>query len=172
MKERSDNLCNFYILPLLGYNKTSFGGVGNFVNSYLTQNLSHVVVELNASVGDFEYSKHYVTDITGENGNIFVFFEIEPKWAETIELFVQGKYSKFPHDAKLIIKQLSGLKYKMPRDGQLISSKFLLALDKDPDLRKKLEKELDVKLSHDAELVDIPGSNNFFQVSVEDVVHR
>jgi hypothetical protein len=165
--ERSDNLCNFYILPLLGVNKSSFGGSGNFINSYLTTELTHVIVELRNPYGAYNTHKEYVTDYYSDQGILTVVFNLPVQFRATAAKFKEGRYSQFSSEAKQLIKSKSGLNYKIPDGyGKLRSAKKLLALDKDKDLRKAMEEELAVKISPTAELMDIPDDTEFKELEL------
>ncbi len=168
--KRSDNLCNFYILPLLGLNKTSFGGSGNFVNSYLSKDTNYIVIVLKGATPSFEEHQYYVTDFLNITGQVVLVFNVPIEFKPTIVKFIEGKYSQFSPPAKQLIKQKSGLNYKAPIGGGKVSTaRELLALDRDPDLKKVWEQELGVKLAADAELMDIPDERNFYDFKVQQV---
>lgn len=165
-QKRSTNLCSIYILPLIDLNKYSFGDVTNFVNSYLNEDDLLVVVKVQKPVknmlthGLFRFSYD-------QDGHVYYVFELPTKYSEIAKKFREGKYSLFSEEAKNQIKKRSGLSYRVPTSaGGVKSAKELLALDKDKKLREKWEAELDVKLSQDAELMDIPGEDNFIQLSM------
>jgi hypothetical protein len=163
--KRSDNLCNYYILPLVRLNSASFGGVLNFVNSYLSQDNRYVIVELKEARTDFEKHSAYVAD--WEEENLMVVFEIPEKYRRDAEKFREGKYSQFSQGAKELIRRGSGLKYREPAGkGQYRTARELLAFEKDETLRKTLESELAVKISKDAELMDIPHEGNFYTLDL------
>lgn len=164
--KRSDNLCNFYILPLLGLNKLSFGGGSNFINSYISQDNKYMVVEIKDAKTPFDEHQNYVTDYSAGDKTTIV-FTIPPEFEETILRFRAGKYSQFSSQVKTIIKQKSGLKYKVPTiNGKVTSARELLALDKDKDLKEIWEREIGCKLSDDAELVSIPTDNNYYELNL------
>lgn len=168
--KRSENLCNFYILPLLGLNKTSFGGSMNFVNSYLSTDSLYVVVELLQPTKEtFESHTNYVLDFEDKGRHLLV-FGIPEEYLPSVEMFKAGKYSQFQTQAKELIKKKSGLNYKVPiGGGKVRSARELLALDKDQDLRRLLEEELKVKIDAEAELMDIPNDNNFYNLRLQPI---
>jgi hypothetical protein len=130
----------------------------------------HVLVELHNPYGDYELHGHYRTDYRADSGVITVVFSLPPQFRATAAKFKEGKYSQFSSEAKQLIKAKSGLNYKVPDgSGKLTSSKILLALDKDPDLRADWEKKLAVKLHPDAELMDIPSEREFKELALESV---
>jgi hypothetical protein len=166
--KRSDNLCNYYILPLIGLSKSSFGSMSNFINSYVSTDNKHIIVELKEARGSFEEHPHYVTDIF--TGTTLIIFNVPADIIPTIVKFREGRYSQFSPQAKELIKKKSGLNYKVPiGGGKVRSARELLALDKDKDLKKLIEEELVVKLGSDAELVSIPDENNFYELNLSPV---
>lgn len=166
--KRSDNLCNYYILPLLGLSKSSFGRASNFINSYISTDNKHIIVEVKELQGSFEQHPNYVLDLF--SGTTLIVFSIPAEHMPTIIKFREGKYSQFSLQAKELIKKKSGLNYKVPTGGGKVrSARELLALDKDKDLKKLIEEELVVKLSNDAELVSIPDENNFYELNLTPV---
>ncbi len=167
--KRSDNLCNIYILPLLNLTRNSFGERSNFVNSYLSNDRKHLIVEVKKLYSHIFDHSQYVTDMTSGD-KTYVVFSIPSQYEDTVKKFVEGKYSQFDPNVKHIIKTRSGLKYKLPvANNKVSTARELLALDKDPDLRNTLERELDVKISADAELMSIPSEDNFLDVVIEPV---
>jgi hypothetical protein len=167
--KRSVNLCSIYMLPLLGLNQFSFGSPGKFVNSYLTEDDEHIVVECthpfsviitnhtNYKFGFDMNESHYAVF------NVPVFF----KDKGDIQKFREGKYSKLSDSAKEAVRKKSGLTYKRPAaKGGYESALELLALDKDKELKKYWEDRLAVRLSDEAELVSIPGEDNFFNLNL------
>lgn len=167
--KRSDNLCNVYILPLLNLTRNSFGERSNFVNSYITHDRKNLVVEVKKLYSHIFDHVYYVTDMTAGD-KTYVIFSIPSQYEDTVKKFVEGKYSQFDPNVKHIIKTRSGLKYKLPvANNKVSTARELLALDKDPDLKETLEKELDVKISKDAELMSIPSEENFLDVVIEPV---
>lgn len=164
--ERSVNLCSYFILPLIGLNRLSFGDSKNFINSYLTPELTHIIVELQKPIGSYQDHSEYVTDYT-KDGVVTIIFRLPSIYRATAAKFKEGKYSQFSSEAKQLIKKKSGLNYKVPNGaGKLHSSKKLLALDKDVELKQHLEKELAVKLGKDAELLSIPDDSEFKEIQL------
>lgn len=176
--KRSDNLCNFYILPLIGLNKLSFGGVNNFINSYVSNDDKHIVVEMKEAKTNFQTHKNYVTDFVTDK--VAVVFNIPQEFADTISKFRQGKYSHFTAQVKKIIKDRSGLKWKVVvagpsrEDGKknTLTARELLIFGDEEDhqaLRETLEDELGVRLPKDAELISVPDDNNFYNLAISTI---
>lgn len=169
--KRSDNLCNFYILPLLNLNRRSFGKSSNFINSYISKDDKYVVVEVKEAKTDFEEHSLYVTDFVTDF-KVVVVFTVPQEFADTISKFKAGKYSQFSQQVKQTIIDKSGLLWKMKTPtGKFISARELLALDRAEELREILEEEIQVKISEDAELVSIPDENNFYDLSLSTITH-
>jgi len=163
----SNNLCSIYLLPLVGCNSNSFG-IGNFVNSYLSETNEYLVVKLKQINSVIKLNPNYKFNYSQDNA-VSVVYEIPKQHQEAVQLFREGKYSKFPEESKQIIRINSKLiyKFKLP-NGLHKSAPELLVLDKDPTLRQLLEKELECKLPKDAELASIPGEDNFTVLTLSD----
>lgn len=168
-----DNITNYYMLPLLRLNKTSYGGVDNFINSYITKSAEIVVTIRDSSVaGDYWNHSCYSTDYNMEDQTVIV-YDIPVEWYDDYLLFMEGKYSYFSPVAKDVIVQWSGLPYErqrrdLPRreDGTYrhTTSERLLALSKHPQLKENLEQRLGVTLDDTAELLSIPHESNYFKL--------
>lgn len=166
-EKRSVNLCSNYILPLLGLNKWSFGSPDRFVSSYISEDDTYIVVEC---------TRPYSTIITNhanhklnfeKDGSYFAVFDVPQYYRDDIKRFREGKYSKFSESAKNLIRKKSGLSYKVPAiNGGFKTALELLALDKHEELRKHWEQELQVKIDKDAELMSIPGEDNFYNLKL------
>lgn len=166
--KRSDNLCNFYILPLLGLNKLSFGS-GNFINSYVSKDDKYIVVEVKEPKTSFQDHDGYVTDFIAE-GKVTIIFSIPEGSEDTLSKFKAGKYSEFTEQVKQVIRTKSGLKWKVPSGNKkTLTAREILALDKDSDLREKMEDELGVKIPKNAELMSVPHESNFYDLSLSTI---
>lgn len=170
--KRSDNLCNFYILPLIGLNKLSFGAASNFINSYISSDDKYIVVEMKEAKTQFQNHKNYNTDFVTID-KVVVVFNIPQEFADTISKFRQGKYSHFTAQVKQTIKDKSGLKWKVKTSaGKTSTARELLALgdDKDhDDLRAILEEEIGVRLPKGAELISVPDEFNFYDLAISTI---
>lgn len=168
--KRSINVCSIYILPLIGLNSTSFG-VGNFITSRVSEDDSYLVVELKQLNTVVTQNPFYKFNFM-KDGSVQAVFQLPPEFKKTLELFREGKYSQFSEAVKNQIRKRSGLRYKVAQpDGSFRSARELLALDKDKELKKAIERELSnpgspVKLSDDAELTSIPDEDNFFVLNL------
>ena len=171
-EKRSVNLCSTYVLPLLGLNKFSFGTPEKFINSYVNEDDTHIVVECThpysiiiTNHANFKFSLQ-------ENESYLAVFEVPVFYREDVKRFREGKYSQLTDAAKNAIRKKSGLTYKVPVPGGGYRSALeLLALDKDKALRRHLEETLSnptspVKISEDAELASVPGKENFYDLNL------
>lgn len=170
MEKKSVNLCSVYMLPLIGLNQWSFGNnVSNFVNSYVSEDNAHLVVELKGTVTSIITGHQNYKFAYSKDKNSFAVFEVPAAYKSDVAKFREGKYSTFSDQAKKLIKKNSGLKYKKATPQGLESAVELLALDKEKDLKVYLEEKLGVRLSDEAELASIPGEENFIKLNLEEV---
>lgn len=156
------------MLPLLGLNRFSFSNVeSNFINSYIAEDDIHLVVEMKCQVTTIISNQPTYKLKFEKNGVHYAVFEIPVFYRPDVKKFREGKYSQFSESAKATIRKKSGLRYRVPlKGGGWTSARELLALDKDKDLRKTLEKELVVQIDDDAELASIPGPENFYALNL------
>jgi hypothetical protein len=167
------NIANYYVLPLLKLNKTSFGGDDNFVNSYITQDNEIVVVVKDRTLvpeENFMYNSEYLGDFDTNSTTVIVYNQ-PPEFRADILKFAQGKYSEMSNRAKESIIMFSGLPYNLVRKDlpkkpngtyPVDTSRYILALSKSPALKKKVEDEIGQELPSSAELIDKPDMNNFY----------
>ena len=164
-EKRSVNLCSIYMLPLLGLNQFSFGG--KFINSYVSKDNQHIVVECsNPLTNQFLTNQNFRFALEKE-GKYLAVFSVPPIYQEDITKFREGKYSQFSDSAKNVIRKKSGLPWKVPSsNGKVSSAKELLALDKDKVLKQYWEKVLEVELDNEAELISVPDERNFIDLKL------
>ncbi len=152
----------YYLLPLMGFNKFSFGGEQNFINSYVSYNGRVVVLIKDKNLlNEYWNDPHYQTDFDveykkGEYGTMLV-YEIHSSFHADLERFLNGKYSSFSEEAKNTIKKKSTLAYKHKVSGQEVTHKMLLVLDKSAVLRGFIENNLGIALDDSAELLEKPS---------------
>jgi hypothetical protein len=167
-----DNLCMYFILPLVRLSPDNFVKP-NIVNAYLTTDGKKIIMQviskqlLSIVVGPMH--PNYVGEYTAENTHLFV-YSIEEKWAEDVKMFMQGKFSKFSNEALEEIYLRSGLEYqKIVDGGKVVTDARLLALTRHPALQKAWEDYLGMPLHEDAELLSTPCDaeyldwNEFFE---------
>ncbi len=166
-EKRSVNLCSTYVLPLLGLNRFSFGSPDKFINSYVNEDDTHIVVECVTQFSTIIINHPNFKFSMETNGNFVAVFEVPAFYREDVKKFREGKYSELSDSAKSLIRKKSGLTYKVPIPGGGYRSALeLLALDKDKELKKYWEDTLGVKLSDNAELASIPGDDNFYNLNL------
>lgn len=169
----SDLLSNTYILPLLGLSRANYGQIGNFVSCRVTTDNKIVVEVLDRTLcawntlGGEQGHVAYLTDFTHpDTGTTFILYRADV-WYADIQKFKEGKYSEFSAEAKYRIKKFSSV---WNAYGQCVkiadvpNAVHILALSKDPKLRSHLERELDCRVSPEAELLDVPSENNFITI--------
>ena len=166
-EKRSVNLCSIYVLPLLGLNRFSFGSPEKFINSYVNEDDSHIVVECTHPYSTIIVNHANFKFSMESDGKYVAVFEVPVYYKDDVRLFREGKYSQFSDSAKMLIRKKSGLTYKVPIPGGGYRSALeLLALDKDKGLKKYWEDTLVVKLDDNAELASIPGEDNFYNLNL------
>lgn len=169
-----ENMANYFALPLLSLNKTSFG-VGNFISSFVSDKGEIVVQvsDMNKVPQAVLAHPNYVFDIElgDEDGTSILVFTEPELFAGTLNKFKEGKYSEFTAAAKNQLKGYSGLPYKAVKIGskEPFTADLLLALDKDPGLRARREADLTgdggrVRIPEDVELLSKPSESNFITI--------
>lgn len=155
------------MLPLLNLNRFSFGSRDNFVDSYISNDDHHIVVKVNSFQQKFTSHQNYRFDFS-KDSHIWIVYEIPGQYLDAVKKFREGKFSQFSNEVKSIIKSRSGLKWRVPRTPRtVISAIELLALDRDRDLKDKIERSLEVKLPDDAELMSIPEESNYIDIELD-----
>lgn len=169
------HLCTFFILPLLGLNSESFGGEVNFINSYLINECPAIAVHVADASLCFEIEENVnFTSITTRSNGDFIVLDIPDHWIDDYNFFVGGMYSKMSDAAKFTIRELSGLGYKnLNERGEVITDARLMALDLDPNLKRKWAEELGVSsteyirpnLDLSGELLSKPSIKGFIKLN-------
>lgn len=158
-----DTLVTYYMLPLVGLNRKSFGA--SFRTSFVDREGLKVYVELgvNMTVPSYKSNVNYISEIV-HNGSLIILFFMPPKFHADIALFLQGKYSEMSREAKNVIYKTSTLAYNKTMGNFKMSNPILQALDKTKTLRKYLEDKLDIKsLPDSAELIQSPDDGWFIE---------
>ena len=166
---REENLCTYFILPLCGLTKHSFGP-GNFKESYLSRTGEYLYVAVYSvkliPEGSVNFSIEYKTD------QAFVRILIPSFLQNDLCKFIDGKFSTMSPEAKELIRTKSGLTYKLElpdRPGEFYTDFRLMALFKTDnaiaELRDQLFGEREVSpWDNDPtlELLEKPGDTMFF----------
>lgn len=170
----NNNLSTYFILPLVVQRSKEIFGKDNYVNSYITKDgyflilvrdhkkVSEEVLTIPTYIGTEKYK--------GCGNSRFLCFDVPNMFKNDVELFRKGLYSRMSVHAKALIRIYSGLIYKgiNPDTGYKVTSDLLLALDRDINLRRKLEMELDVSIDENAELLSRPKDNEFINYNFKD----
>ena len=164
-----ENLCTYFILPLLKLNKKSFVCEDNFINSYLTRDGLYIFVNVNAAtffMGRTQLHPQYLALWTDKKGSEYFQFSIPGKWQEDVQVFVKGKYSQLSAAAKKMIHQHSGLLFRDKRvtDNVPITDVRLLALERSVAVRDLWEAHYGVSLNAEDELLSIAGDRAFIDM--------
>lgn len=162
---RQHNLCTYYLLPLIGINKLSFGVSINFRNCYANPDGTELYVTVYYTLSSLSNHPNLIRT-EGKPGAPVYVFSLPEKWQDDFQLFKRGQYSKFNDDAKDLILNQSGLRYKAINPNGLPTTDIrLLAIEADPSrrsiLRAKLSEYLEVPIAEDAELLDAPNAGSF-----------
>lgn len=160
------NKSAYFLLPLLGLSKYSYGNGSNFYNSYMSFNGKIVSIVIDKSEAG-EYHKHpnYLTDFDlipdaekPDNIATAIVYSIPEVFTEDLGHFSCGQYSKMSKTAKNLIRKHSGLPYRNPIPGstKVSTHKLLMVLDKSEVLRKWIEAQCDIEISPEQELLEKP----------------
>ena len=163
---QNQNLVTYYLLPLVGVNKTVFGR--KFVNSYLDPNSFRIYVHISSEMESIGHSagRSYISEAI-INKKRFVIYEIEKKYREDVELFLAGKYSKFKKSTKKVIYVGSSLPYNKSIGDFKMTSPIIQALDNTKILRDHLLTSIGIKtLPDSAELIDLPNGSWFIHSQI------
>lgn len=168
------NKAVYFLLPLLGLNKFSYGDGDNFLNAYVTYNGEVVaVVKDTEKAGAFTEHEGYLTDFDvditeGVSGTAIV-YKLPAEFHDDFAKFLDGKYSEMSQKAKDTIYKHSGLPYKNTTPGQntVNTHKLLLVLDRHEVLRKWMETTLMMEIPAGQELLDKPSYDfEFMDINV------
>lgn len=162
-----DTLVTYYMLPLVGLNKVSFGK--SFKTSYIDKDGLKIYVELKSNMQSPTYKQNpnYITELVHKN-TLLVLFVIPSRFIEAGKCFVKGLYSQIPADAKKIIFATSTLPYNKTMGSFAMSSPILQALDKTKTLRSFLIDTLGVlKIADSEELIDLPQKHWFIENKIK-----
>lgn len=164
---RGRNKCTIYVLPLLSLNSGSFD---EFVESYIDPGGKHLCVEVrNMRAQSIEVLTHpALRCVQGTREAAQIWFTIPSQWWMDVQLFIEGKYSRMSEESKSMIRTYSGLAYRMVDfDGYELHTDYrLMALDKNPLLRRKWEMLVGQGIPESLDLMQPPGDRDFrrFQI--------
>ena len=167
-QDEEDNLCNYYLLPLLKLNKDSFGE-GNFINSYVDEKNGLLLVKVKDKDIEYKYYKNenFKTDYREKDNEYHIVFYIPSFFYNDLERFTNGKYSQLSTKAKFLIKTYSGLSSNRKSGNKNKSDFRILVLSRHPELKRRLEKITGSEIEDGAELASKPFNNNFVNLKLE-----
>ena len=159
------NLCTFYLLPLTGLNKRSFGTEENFRDCYVNPEGTELYVAVYYLTTTLQHHPRMIRTEGRPGAPVYV-FELQQEWQDHFQLFKQGKYSQFSKRAYDLIIENSGLRFKAVNPNGLPTTDLrLLAIDPDASrrdiLRKKLSEHFGVEIERNAELLSPPPEKSF-----------
>ena len=127
----NDTVLNYYLLPLVGVNKESFGD--NFIRTLITKDGKYAYILVNHKTAAFTSCDNFIGLHSIGDLN-YVIFQVPDKYLIDTQLLVESKYSKMSGAAKDLIRNHSGLYYNFQCKDGYITSKAILALDKHPSM--------------------------------------
>jgi hypothetical protein len=104
------NLSTWFILPATGYRKTDFDPYG-FINTFVAEDFSYVYVRTVLPVWAFAHNGTITTETP--EGNHILCIPINPIHKEDLQLYREGKFSKFSDRFKGLIIRGSSLHFKI-----------------------------------------------------------
>lgn len=153
-KEKLDvtkNKAIYFILPMLGLNKSSFGAE-NFITCYLDKS-GFIVVDTKEEINKVALEHElYVTDYTID-GITRIVFSIPEQYKHDAELFILGKYSQLSSKLKIEIGKIPNL-----------SQKIVSMLNPQAKDRKIIADELGVDVKFIYEISSVPSESNFISI--------
>lgn len=115
----------------------------------------------------------YFIDLIDIDDRVVYIFKFPEEYMLEYNHFINGNYSKFQDDAKDLILEFYGKMYENNLNALPFLIKVKQILFKDEKLRKKLEEELKVEISKDAELSDIAlKSDETIKLPIKEKAHN
>ena len=153
-----ENLCTYFVLPLLQIGKSRFADESNFLDSYLTPDLQSILVSVAETTffkARMENHPQYLATWSDKSGGEYIQYSIPARWANDVLVFSEGKYSRMSVEAKEMIQKYSELQYRVRRsaDNVPITDIRLLALDRSIAVRELWEHYYDVCIPEQQELL-------------------
>lgn len=171
-KISEDNLCTYFVLPLLKLSKVRFIN-SNFVNTYLTRQGREIVIKVYdlTLLSRTVYTHPNYKGTYCKDNFFYLVYEVPRNWKRDVELFMSGKYSRMSKQSHEMIQYYSGLDYKKrTNDYRTVTDGRLLALTRSPMLRGMWVSELKLKidaLDDDDEL--LPGFDDRSCIDLHDL---
>lgn len=161
---RQTNLCTWYLLPLTGLTRFSFGE-GLFLNSYLDPKKLWIIVQVpDLNLVPRRLIVHSIKTWSNDRGG-FLAYQLLEMWKDDIYAFLNGAYSRFSDDLKNVIFERSGLPYRQPDGkGGSVTDIRLMAVEGREELKQYLRDQLGVQDLPD-ELLLPPSPESFMDVT-------
>jgi len=156
-----DNLCTYFILPLLKLNKFRFLADSNFVDSFISYDRKSIIVQvLETLFLEYKLMEHpfFKAVYQDDMGNRFIEYSIPERFQQDLEHFCNGQFSSFSEKAKQLIYTYSGLANRVKLNSYLFTDIRLLALEKSTAVKEMWEDSLACTLGDNQELLSIPES--------------
>lgn len=164
---------SFYLPAMMGINTVKEYGQSSFLRAQMVlgaempqivcfvRYISPILIESVLNSDNFSHREEFSDNNTMVSR---IFYNVPPDLYEDYQLFCSGSYSKISQTTRERIILISGLRYRVAVGDKFIYDKKLLVLDKSIYLRNYIEEFLDVKIDEEAELLDIPGRDNYYIV--------
>lgn len=151
---------------MISLNKFSFGSPENFVNAYLTEDFSQIVVIVQSA--QVVYPVIWSNEFLSYHDNTHLIFDVPDEFMNDIQLFIDGKYSRMSESAKDQIREYSGLNYETKvttEQGTQITrtDARIRALTRDQELRDTMENFLGIDIDKNSELISPPGIDEIWK---------
>lgn len=161
---RKYNLCTWYLLPLVGLNRFSFGE-GLFINSYLDRKNLWIIVQIpDLNLVSAKLKVSAIRLWSNDRGG-FLAYSLPSMSAYDVHWYIKGMYSRFSNSLKSIIFERSGLPYrKLKSDGGTETDIRLLALEGREVVRDFIERELQVIMDPNQEVLGKPSPESFMDI--------
>ena len=154
-----DTLVTYYILPILGLNRKSFGRP--FKTSLISKDGLKIYVHLRRRMlsPSYKSNPYYITEIL-LGKELYLIFTIPSSAISDIKLFLDGRYSHMSKETKKLIYNGSTLPFNKNSGSFKHSSCILQALERTKFLRAHLEDVLGFEtIPETAELIDPPSAH-------------
>jgi hypothetical protein len=118
-----ENLVTYYLLPLVGVNKKTFGL--KYDNSYINKEGTIVFIKLKSNLATPLYRKfaNYTSEVI-INNSLYIQFTVPEEFRKDVQFFIKGQYSRISREAKKIIYKMSTLPYNKTMGDEFIDSPY------------------------------------------------
>lgn len=160
-----ENLCTYFLLPLLKLNYLRFGGFSNLLYTQVHRNgLFITVTVLSKEDCDVKVKQHpFFRKCYEDSGTYKMVFRVPAEYLKDVLTFINGRYSRMSDIAKLMIRTYSGLPYKVKDTDStcVYTDGLLLALNRSRTILDCWIEDLydpgeTVAITEEDELLDYP----------------